>query len=170
MLVKLISQVQATKGKLVYEYNPFRNYRLTQNMYYFRDKFYNKKDLIWLLTRTFVFNSYDDTIITDWSTYKESLLYPNGIKEGEDNPIAYPAGSIIDLDTDELKFDLKHPLIMEPSYSYDGSVNLIINDNYNVPKLVNSRFSAIGDNKYQIVDIIKEIRLILMYLYIKTII
>ena len=44
MLVKLISQVQATKGKLVYEYNPFRNYRLTQNMYYFRDNFYSKKD------------------------------------------------------------------------------------------------------------------------------
>ena len=32
------------------------------------------------------------------------------------------------------------------------NINLIINDNYNVPKLVNSRFSAIGDNKYQIVD------------------
>ena len=152
MLVKLISQVQATKGKLVYEYNPFRNYRLTQNMYYFRDNFYSKEDLLLLFVATLRPIGEGD-IITDWKPYKKHQFFcPNGIEEWEDNPVAYPAGTIMDLDTEELKFDLKHPLIMEPSYSYDGSVNLIINDNYNVPKLVNSRFSAIGDNKYQIVD------------------
>ena len=152
MLVKLISQVQATKGKLVYEYNPFRNYRLTQNMYYFRDNFYSKRDLL-LLFGTTLRPIGEGDIITDWKPYKKHQFFcPNGIEEWEDNPVAYPAGTIMDLDTEELKFDLKHPLIMEPSYSYDGSVNLIINDNYNVPKLVNSRFSAIGDNKYQIVD------------------
>jgi hypothetical protein len=41
---------------------------------------------------------------------------------------------------------------MLPQYSYDGSVNLYINDGKTNPKLINSRFSATGKNTYQIVD------------------
>ena len=29
------TQVMPTKGNLVYEYNPFRNYRLTEDKYYY---------------------------------------------------------------------------------------------------------------------------------------
>ena len=36
--------------------------------------------------------------------------------------------------------------------SYDGSVNVILNDGINRPRMINSRFSAIGMDKYQIVD------------------
>jgi hypothetical protein len=31
-------------------------------------------------------------------------------------------------------------------------VNLIINDGINIPRLINSRFSATGKNTYEIVD------------------
>lgn len=64
----------------------------------------------------------------------------------------YPKGSIINLDTDLLDFDLNHPVDIVPQASYDGSVNLIINDGKNYPKLINSRFSPTGMDTYQIVD------------------
>jgi hypothetical protein len=31
--LEVLTKVVPTKGNLVYEYNPFRNYRLNQNMY-----------------------------------------------------------------------------------------------------------------------------------------
>jgi hypothetical protein len=34
-----------TKGNLVYEYNPFRNYRLTSNKYYYKDNYYTVTEL-----------------------------------------------------------------------------------------------------------------------------
>ena len=64
----------------------------------------------------------------------------------------YSAGSCVDFITDELQFDIEHPVDMIPQYSYDGSVNLYINDGKTAPKLINSRFSATGKNTYQIVD------------------
>lgn len=64
----------------------------------------------------------------------------------------YPKGSIVNLDTDLLNFDLNHPVDILPQASYDGSVNLIINDGKNYPKLINSRFSSTGMDTYQIVD------------------
>lgn len=79
------------KGKIKYEYNPFRNYR-------------------------------------------------------NDN------GEIEDLKTDKLKFNLQHPVDIECQPSYDGSVNLIINDGLNSTKLINSRFSVRQNNTYEIVD------------------
>ena len=92
-----LSQIKP-EGKIVYEYNPLRNYRLSED-------------------------------------------------EGE-----MEAGSIVDLDTPLLKFDLNHPLEIEAQASYDGSVNLIFNDNLNIPRLINTRFSALQNNTYEIVD------------------
>ena len=63
-----------------------------------------------------------------------------------------PKYSLADLDTDKLEFDLNHPVNILPQESYDGSVNLILNDGKHYPKLINTRFSAVGLNKYQIVD------------------
>lgn len=64
----------------------------------------------------------------------------------------YPKGSLINLDTELLNFDLNHPVDIVPQQSYDGSVNLIINDGKNYPKLINTRFSSTGMDTYQIVD------------------
>ena len=64
----------------------------------------------------------------------------------------YPPGSLLDLDTESLTFDLKHPVDLVVQPSYDGSVNIIMNDNEHQPRLINSRFSVTGMNTYQIVD------------------
>jgi hypothetical protein len=66
--------------------------------------------------------------------------------------INYPSGSLIGLDTNKLGFDLNHPVDIITQQSYDGSVNLIINDGSTNPKLINTRFSTTGMNTYQIVD------------------
>ena len=39
------TKVVPTKGNLVYEYNPFRNYRLNQNMYEYQGQLYSLGDL-----------------------------------------------------------------------------------------------------------------------------
>lgn len=98
----------SNKGNLVYEYNSFRNYRLT----------------------------------------KEETIIENG------QPVVYKSGSLVDFDTDasDLGFDLNHPVMITPQYSYDGSVNLILNDGNNIPRLINSRFTSVGKNRYEIID------------------
>ena len=70
----------------------------------------------------------------------------------ETDPVLLEKGTLTDFETDELDFDLSHPVQILPQYSYDNSVNLILNDGKNLPRLINSRFSALGRNKYQIVD------------------
>lgn len=59
---------------------------------------------------------------------------------------------ISDLTTDKLKFDLNHPVDIITQPSYDGTVNLILNDGTHTPKLINSRFTTTGKNTYKIVD------------------
>lgn len=70
----------------------------------------------------------------------------------QDGKVIYPKGSLIDLDTDLLDFDLNHPVDIVTQQSYDGSVNLILNNGYTYPKLINTRFSSTGMDTYQIVD------------------
>lgn len=70
----------------------------------------------------------------------------------ESDKVTYPKGSLVDLDTELLPFDLNHPVDIIPQQSYDGSVNLILNDGNSFPKLINTRFSSTGMNTYQIVD------------------
>ena len=53
-------------------------------------------------------------------------------------------------------FDLNHPVDIEVQPSYDGSVNLILNDDKNIPRLINSRFSVREKDTYEIVDRIGE--------------
>ena len=47
-----------------------------------------------------------------------------------------------DFDTNRLALDINHPVDIECQPSYDGSTNIIINDDYNVPRIVNSAFSV----------------------------
>ena len=60
--------------------------------------------------------------------------------------------SLVDFNTDELSIDLNHPLNVECQPSYDGTVNLIINDDINPPRIINSRFTKIEDNRYRIIN------------------
>ena len=97
LAIKQLSQ----KGNLVYEYNPFKTFRI---------------------------NTQDPELGNE------------------------PKGALLDLDTTKLEFDLKHPVDMVIQPSYDGSVNVILNDGINQPRMINSRFSVTGMDTYQIVD------------------
>ena len=62
------------------------------------------------------------------------------------------SGELTDFRTDKIKFDVNHPVSIEVQPSYDGSVNLIINDDKNPPLLINTRFSVQENNTYVIPD------------------
>lgn len=56
------------------------------------------------------------------------------------------------LRTTHFNFSLEHPVEVNLQPSYDGSVNIIINDGYNIPRLINSRFSAKGNGTWEVPD------------------
>lgn len=58
-------------------------------------------------------------------------------------------GTIEDFETNELQFDLNKPVNIECQPSYDGTVNLIINDDLNPPRIINTTYSILEDNKYK---------------------
>lgn len=60
--------------------------------------------------------------------------------------------SIDDFNTTELSIDLNNPLNIECQPSYDGTVNLIINDDKNPPRIINTRFTKIEDNRFRIIN------------------
>ena len=146
-------KVVPTEGYIAWEYNPLRNYRLSENMYEKDGKYYTTEELIDILSSiegdsVYLWND-DGTPITEEymreeyssETYQEFAKYT--LRE---------AGELVDFVTNELSFDLSHPVNILPQYSYDGSVNLILNDGLNIPRLINSRFTVTGNNTYKIVD------------------
>lgn len=87
-------------------------------------------------------------IVYEYNPLRNYRLSSDTVINGE----LVEAGSIVDLDTDEFNFSLNNPLEIDAQSSYDGSVNLIFNDNRNIPRLVNSRFSVLQNNTYEVVD------------------
>ena len=134
--LKVMTNSLPTKGKLVYEYNPLRNYRLSENKYLYKENYYSLKEL------KEQFSIFPDSENQNWI----------GVPATETDPILYEKGQLIDFVTDELKFSISNPVHIVPQCSYDGSVNLILNDGINIPRLINSRFSATGKNTYEIID------------------
>ena len=64
-----------------------------------------------------------------------------------------PSGKQLDkFETNEISIDLNNPLNIECQPSYDGTVNLIINDDKNPPRIINSRFSVLENNRYKIIN------------------
>lgn len=132
----LLTKVVPTKGSLVYEYNPIRNYRLNQPMYEYNNSLYSEEELK---------NRFNITISDDKKQW-------NNVPNNTSEPILREAGELVDFITSQLKFSINHPVSITPQHSYDGSVNLILNDGINIPRLINTRFSATGKNTYEIVD------------------
>ena len=60
--------------------------------------------------------------------------------------------SIVNFNTTELSINLNNPLNIECQPSYDGTVNLIINDDKNPPRIINTRFTKIEDNRFRIIN------------------
>ena len=56
------------------------------------------------------------------------------------------------IDNSSFKIDLEHPVSLECQPSYDGTVNLILTDDKNPPRIVNSRFSKIENNKFRVIN------------------
>ena len=117
-----------SEGYLAWEYNPLRNYRLNQNMYEKDGKYYN------------------------WTEFKALTNCDENTKELPNDWTLRESGELVDFITTELSFNLSNPVSILPQYSYDGSVNLILNDGLNIPRLINSRFTVTGKNTYKIVD------------------
>ena len=63
-------------------------------------------------------------------------------------------GNITDfkVDNDQLKINLETPIDIECQQSYDGSVNLILNDDKNPPRIINNRITLLENNKYKIIN------------------
>lgn len=61
-------------------------------------------------------------------------------------------GKLKDFRVKGLGFNLNNPIDMTIQPSYDGSVNVILNDDKNPPRIVNSRFTPTEDLTYKIVD------------------
>ena len=70
----------------------------------------------------------------------------------DSNGDTHQQGELVDFETDRLQFSLHHPVQIECQPSYDGSVNLILNDDVNNPRLINSRFSCLENNTYKIAE------------------
>ena len=146
------------KGNLAYEYNPFRNYQTDVDLYII-DTNVGK---ILVPEGKAVSNTGNiltkKTTVTDevWTDDYGIIYNQNQYTKAENGDLWAKAGSLIDFDTDQLNFDLEHPVDIEVQPSYDGSVNLILNDDKNIPRLINSRFSVREKNTYEIVDRIGE--------------
>lgn len=76
----------------------------------------------------------------------------NGVPDNMTDPILKEKGEIVDFITDQLDFNINNPASILPQASYDGSVNLIINDGNSYPKLINTRFASTGKNTYNIIN------------------
>lgn len=144
-------KVVPTEGYLAWEYNPLRNYRLNENMYEKDGKYYTQNEFINKLQKldsTFSLYDVNGNLVND--EYIENN-YPKVYQEYIKYTL-YESGELVDFITNELSFNLEHPVDILPQYSYDGSVNLILNDGLNIPRLINSRFTVTGRNTYKVID------------------
>ena len=147
------------EGNLAYEYNPFHNYQTEQTLYLVDNTFIVPEKCIVNTKNGEILNKYDKN---KWIDKRGQIIekvddsLPDGYLEASSGTVYAQAGAIIDLDTENLNFDLEHPVDIEVQPSYDGSVNLILNDDKNIPRLINSRFSVKEKNTYEIVDRIGE--------------
>lgn len=156
----LAYKILPQKGNLVYEYNPFRNYRLDRDLYEYDGQYLtlNKlNDLGITIQDLYEYNGQYLTLdelnnLGIAAQEKNKVQKWIGVPPNKQEPIFHEAGEIVDFITNEFNFDLEHPVDIIAQPSYDDSVNLILNDGKNTPKLINSRFSPIGKNKYQVVD------------------
>ena len=145
-------KVVPTEGYIAWEYNPLRNYRLSKKMYEKDGKYYEKDEFIALVeAKGYVFDKSADKfkqIINKEDGTQEEII----LQDIPDNWTLREAGELVDFITNELSFDIHHPVEILPQHSYDGSVNLILNDGINIPRLINSRFTVTGRNTYKVID------------------
>ena len=97
--ISVLTKILPKKGNLVYEYNPFRNYRLSNDYYEYQNQYYTEDQL-------------RDTFGIEYD--KNSNQWKNSTTGGSvDEQInVKKKGELVDFITDELSFDLAHPVTM----------------------------------------------------------
>lgn len=161
-------QVIRPEGKLVYEYNPLYNYRMDKDTYLKDDEGNyldaNRNKLSGVVMPLFQDPSmaYGYIVTIDKNTGQE--VYHDGDPKYKANLVYEEDGMLQDLITggtyidengfeqkeeDVLNFDLNHPVDIVCQESYDGSTNLILNDEKNIPRLINTRFTPLQNNTYE---------------------
>lgn len=173
-------KVVPTEGYLAWEYNPLRNYRLNTNKYERDGKYYDKSEVEAKLQQLFnnenikltieskelldLINQKIENELSSLDLLPESdvgkafdetyfrYFFGNNVYDELQQYTLLEPGQLVDFITDELSFSINHPVDLLPQYSYDGSVNLIMNDGLNIPRLINNRFTVTGRNTYKVVD------------------
>ena len=160
------------KGRIAWEYNPLHNFRRTKDtdvygLHYNQVKLYgqlftliSKKDgdgstierYKDLNGQILVLNKDNNNNITSAYLNGKKFVSISEIQIYDKDSEIIESGSIVDFDTELLNFSLNNPVEIDVQPSYDGSVNLILNDQRNPPRLINSRFSTRELNTYEIVD------------------
>ena len=109
-------KVLPSKGNLVYEYNPFRNYRLTQIGYLYKNRLFTPRELLIELGKEEYSNKTD----------QECLDYIKGLSiwtdldpTSETDPVIVEEGELTDFETDELS-----KLIEEAEFKADNTCEL----------------------------------------------
>ena len=132
------------EGNLAWEYNPLRNYRLST------DKVAtNSLDQVLDVNGNTIYSELTGSELTSIS-YKNLSYY--GVLSNTRAATTNQAMELTDFTTEKLNFDLNHPVQIECQPSYDGSVNLILNDDKNPPRLINTRFTPMENNTYKIIN------------------
>lgn len=114
-------------------------------------KFNIEQQTIWDISANFGIRQLSKKGLLAYEYNPLKVLRYNEDHEENGETVAY-ANELTDLDTEKFNFDLQHPVQIEAQESYDGTVNLILNDDKNIPRMINTRFSCTGNNSYQIVN------------------
>jgi hypothetical protein len=99
---EVLTSTLPTKGNLVYEYNPFRNYRLNQTMLEYKGEYYTKDELREKFGITIELDENDKEF---WSK--------NGT-DVSDKITLHEKGELVDFITDELSFSINAPVTITP--------------------------------------------------------
>ena len=91
---------------------------------------------------TRVENTYSISQSSETYSSTENRLMPK--QDSEIRNLLFP------MRTTHFNFDLEHPVDIELQVSYDDSVNIILNDGKNIPRLINSRFAVHKDGTWEI--------------------
>ena len=110
-------------GNLVYEYNPFRNYRLSKTMFEYNNGLYEYDEL----SKTFNIALYkqekgkwekvtSDSVTSVITSSELLIVWKKGDNplDPSDSPIMRRKGELVDFETNELKFDINHPVDIIP--------------------------------------------------------
>ena len=120
------------KGYLAYEYNPFHNYQTDVDLYKItcsdsstfivpKYKAVNLKNGNILNKKTQIINGSPTDV---WVDQNGNIIDNADVIPWNESGMSEPwatAGSVIDFETDQLNFDLDHPVDIEVQPSYDGS-------------------------------------------------